>query len=275
MPTTFVSARGFDTRLLVAGSDDLPPLVLLHDLLPGSAADLDWNETSDRLGQDFRVLAPDLLGFGGSHSDFPVRSGVSAWTRARASQVAAALDELAVDRAYLVAVGLSGPLALTIMSTDPDRFAGACLIGPAGGRIDPTPELRFCLAFYDDPCVEAITSRVTWANLGEQQVLALSQQVRIRYEEAMRPDVRQAFESCFHGPDAPEHLVVPPAALHRIDHRIALVHGREDRIVPAESSLDLQRNLTNAAVHLLPGLGHAAAPDLLDRVIRTCLLPLS
>src|SRR5262245_50887727 len=56
MPTAFGPSR-----LLCAGRPEAPTVILLH----GYAAAADqWRPLMDRLAADYRLLAPDLLGFG-------------------------------------------------------------------------------------------------------------------------------------------------------------------------------------------------------------------
>lgn len=265
MQTTHLSAQGFDTDVLLAGDERREPILLLHDAIPGSCAATDWATLVARLAADHRVLAPDLLGFGATASDFQTRPGVSSWTRMRVAQVLAVLDELAVYRTHLVAAGLSAPVALALVSQDPDRFTGVCLVGAAGGRAEVTPELRSCLSFYDDPCVEAMTNLVAWSHHDpDRGSPPLADVVRDRYAEAVRTPAQQAFVACYSSSRVAEQLLVAPSVLRRIEHPVLLVHGREDRLVRPASSLHLHELLPNAAVHLLPNTGHAIASERLD-----------
>jgi pimeloyl-ACP methyl ester carboxylesterase len=64
--TSHVRAGGLLTRYLEAGPSDGEPLVLLHDGAFGSDAVSCWAPVIERLAERHRVLAPDLLGHGGS-----------------------------------------------------------------------------------------------------------------------------------------------------------------------------------------------------------------
>ncbi|MGX1163663.1 pimeloyl-ACP methyl ester carboxylesterase [Arthrobacter sp. SLBN-100] len=59
-------AGSFRTRYFEGGRYDAPVLVLLHDGAWGGSAPVTWGALAPLLTQDYRVIAPDLLGFGGT-----------------------------------------------------------------------------------------------------------------------------------------------------------------------------------------------------------------
>lgn len=269
------AAGGFDTTLIQGGPPDGEPVLFVHNTTPGVTAATGWGSFASRLSDEFRVLAPDLVGHGATTCERPVRTGLAAWTRTRVAQVLALLDELSVNRVHVVAAALAAPLALHLVSADPDRFVGVCLVGALGGKTEVTPEFRACMSFYEDPCVEAISNLVLWSYYDAEQVLpSLNDVVRALYSEAMRPEVRGAFESCYGSSRVAEQLLIAPAALRRIGNPVLLVHGREDRFARPSSAFYLQQHLPNASLHLLPNVGHALATervDELERLLRTYL----
>src|ERR1700723_2693272 len=66
--TRDVAARGARIRFVEAG--DGPPLVLVHDYLASRVA---WDDVLGGLSARFRVIAPDLPGFGESEKPPPSR----------------------------------------------------------------------------------------------------------------------------------------------------------------------------------------------------------
>src|SRR5580704_16493068 len=66
--TRDVAARGARIRFVEAGSG--PPLVLVHDYLSSRVA---WDDVLPRLATNFRVIVPDLPGFGESEKPPPAR----------------------------------------------------------------------------------------------------------------------------------------------------------------------------------------------------------
>lgn len=61
-----IKAGSFRTRYLEAGTPGNPQLVLLHDGAFGATAELSWGAVMAELATDFHILAPDLLGWGGT-----------------------------------------------------------------------------------------------------------------------------------------------------------------------------------------------------------------
>lgn len=86
-------------------------LVLLHGV-PGSC--LAWEGAVPRLARRFRVIAPDLLGFG--ESDSPT---AGYYMEEQAHAVHALLVALDVDSLYLVGHDFGGPVAITLLRLFP------------------------------------------------------------------------------------------------------------------------------------------------------------
>ena len=62
----YVRAGGFVTRYLEAGDRDAQPVLLLHDGAWGGCSSVSWGAMIQPLAENYRVLAPDMLGFGGT-----------------------------------------------------------------------------------------------------------------------------------------------------------------------------------------------------------------
>jgi len=90
-----------------------PVLVLLHGL--GSSA-MDWEEQYPHFESDYRIIAPDLRGFGAS--DKP--DGPYLVTR-HAQDVAALLDHLGVDSVLLLGFSMGGAVAFQFAASYPQR----------------------------------------------------------------------------------------------------------------------------------------------------------
>ena len=82
--------------------------------------------------------------------------------------------------------------------------------------------------------------------------------LRTRFEAAMNADVQRSFKAMFPAPrqTAIDDLVVSELALRRMDHPTLLVHGRDDHIVPMETSLYLLEHLPNVQLHVFGQCSH-------------------
>jgi pimeloyl-ACP methyl ester carboxylesterase len=109
-----VSARGARIRFVEAGSG--PPVVLLHDALAShetflqTAAHLTGERGAE--GASFRVIAPDLPGFGASEKPDPQRYAYG-WD-AFADSVADMIAGLGLGRVHVVGHAMGGGVALAL-----------------------------------------------------------------------------------------------------------------------------------------------------------------
>lgn len=77
-----VMVAGSDTAVIDAGDSgtSAPPVLLLHGSGPGVSAAANWRLVIPALGERGRVIAPDLLGFGGTATGGKHTFGRAAWT---------------------------------------------------------------------------------------------------------------------------------------------------------------------------------------------------
>lgn len=118
-----VAARGARIRFVEGGSG--PPLVLLHDYL---ASHVTWEDVLPRLSQRFRVIAPDLPGFGESEKPSPsrYRYDFDAFCESIVDLVAA----VGLGRVSLCGHAMGGAIALTLAATHPHVVDKLVLVNP-------------------------------------------------------------------------------------------------------------------------------------------------
>ncbi len=101
MTTTIVAphmidAGGVKTSYLEVGSGE--PVLMLHGSGPGVSALANWQHTIPTLAQRFRVLAPDLVGFGATERPDDVVYSLRSWT----DHVWAFLDAHGIEKTAVV-----------------------------------------------------------------------------------------------------------------------------------------------------------------------------
>lgn len=99
-------------------------VVLLHGS-PGSH--LDFASLGPQLAQRYRVIAPDLPGFGHSTQRVPDYSH-----RAHARYVLALLQRLSIERAHFVGYSMSGGVALHIADIAPEKVSSLTMMSAVG-----------------------------------------------------------------------------------------------------------------------------------------------
>ncbi len=124
LPTSHdVAARGARIRFVEAGSG--APLILLHDYL---ASRVVWDDVLPGLAQRFRVIAPDLPGFGESEKPPPgrYRYDFEAFSESLVDLIAA----VGLGRVSLCGHALGGAIALTVAATHADLVDKLILVNP-------------------------------------------------------------------------------------------------------------------------------------------------
>ncbi|MFN8149911.1 MAG: alpha/beta fold hydrolase [Solirubrobacterales bacterium] len=145
MSETTVEVSGID--LFVAEAGEGEPLVLLHGGGPGASGVSNYSRNIGPLAEHFRVLVPDLPGYGRSTKGVDGSDPFGYL----ADAIRGMLDELGVKRAHFVGNSYGGAAALRLALDTPERVDRLVLMGPGGigtTRGKPTDGLRSLLGYY-------------------------------------------------------------------------------------------------------------------------------
>jgi len=264
-----ITAAGITTNLHDTVVDPGGGTVLLiHGSGPGVSAWANWRLTIPALAQDFRVVAPDLTGFGFSERD-PASYTLAGWT----AHALGVLDALGLDRVSVVGNSFGGSIALSLAIHHPDRVDRLGLMGAVGVPFPITPGLDAVWGY--EPGVESMVEllRIFTATPGP----GIEDLARLRYEASVRPGVHEAYASMFPAPrqrwvDAMAH---PDEAISSIAAPTIIFHGREDRVIPLSTSLRLLDLIPDAQLHVFGDCGHWTQIEHADefaRLLRDFLL---
>ena len=102
-----VEANGIRTNYLEAGSGD-QTIVFVHGSGPGVTAYANWRGVLPVLGENFRCIAPDMVGFGYSERPEKPDYSLDTW----ADQTLGVMDALGIEKAHLVGNSFGGGIAL-------------------------------------------------------------------------------------------------------------------------------------------------------------------
>lgn len=238
------------------------PVVLVHGSGPGVSAWANWRLTLPSLSPRFRVLAPDVLGFG--HTDRPASTvyDLDTWT----AHLVGFLDALELPRVSIVGNSFGGALALSLATRHPDRVDRLVLMGTAGVPFDLTPGLDAVWGF--EPSMPAMRDLLDV--FAHDRTLVTDELARLRLDAATRPGVHEAYRSMFPAPRQAgvDGLVVDEALLRRLPHRTLVVHGRDDRVIPLATSLRLVELIDDAQLHVFGRCGHWVQIEQADEFTR-------
>ena len=247
---SMVDAAGFSTNIHDSVVDPGGGTVLLiHGSGPGVSAWANWRLTIPALEPHFRVLAPDIVGFGYTErtaDDY----NLDTWTR----HVLGVLDALEIDQAHVVGNSFGGSLALSLAIRHPDRVRRLGLMGAVGIDFPLTPGLDAVWGY--EPSVEAMSEllRIFTAT----PTPGLDELARLRYEASTRPGVHEAYAAMFPPPRQRwvAALSHDEALVSGITAPTLIFHGREDRVIPLATSLRLLELIPDAQLHVFGNCGH-------------------
>jgi 2-hydroxy-6-oxonona-2,4-dienedioate hydrolase/4,5:9,10-diseco-3-hydroxy-5,9,17-trioxoandrosta-1(10),2-diene-4-oate hydrolase len=133
--------------IFLAEAGDGPAVVLLHGGGPGASGVSNYERNIDALAGRFRVIVPDLPGYGRSSKRIDPNDPFGSL----ADAVRGVLDHLGLPTAHLVGNSYGGAAALRLALDTPQRVGRMVLMGPGGigtTRALPTPGLRRLFGYY-------------------------------------------------------------------------------------------------------------------------------
>jgi pimeloyl-ACP methyl ester carboxylesterase len=174
-----VVAGGFNTRYLEAGTRGKPALMLIHDGAFGTTAELCWSGMLNGLSRDYHILAPELLGWGGT--DKVVYFDRSPYA-ARIPHITAFTRELKVERADYLGASFGGSLIMraTVAPGNPWNIRRAMSLAGSGGPYRLQSGIE-ALADYT-PSIEA-AAKLTELIAGSTK--GLEEHIRQRHENSL------------------------------------------------------------------------------------------
>jgi len=243
-----VVANGIRTNYLEAG--DGPPVVLVHGSGPGVTAYANWRLTIPALADRFHCFAPDLVGFGYTERSTDLTYGVQTW----ADQVVGFLDAMGLEKASLVGNSLGGSIALRVAARHPERVDRLALMGSVGVPFELTEGLDGVWGYQ--PSLENM--RRILDVFAFSRDLVTDELAEVRYRASIQPGFQEAFASMFPAPRQRwlDALVTPDDEIARLPHETLLIHGRDDKVIPLDTSLRLLRLIERAQLHVFGRCGH-------------------
>jgi 2-hydroxymuconate-semialdehyde hydrolase len=243
-----VIAAGLKTNYLEAGQGE--PVILIHGSGPGVTAYANWRFTIEPLAQKYRVLAPDIAGFGYTERKSDQQYSLDFWVK----HLTEWMDAVGVKKARFIGNSFGGSLTLAIASRYPERVESFVLMGAAGVEFELTPELDAIWGY--EPSIENMRKIVM--SFAYDTSMMTDDLVRSRYEASVRPGYHESFSKMFEVPRQRhiKALATPDDQIRKIPHRAMVVHGRDDKIVPPTNSTKLHSLLKNSDLHMFSNCGH-------------------
>lgn len=233
-------------------------LLLIHGMAGSSAT---WRSVLPQLARNYRVIAPDLLGHGGSdkpRGDYSL-GAFAVWLRDL-------LDELGVMRATIIGQSLGGGVAMQFGYQHRDKTERLVLIGSGGLG----PDLNWMLRLLSTPGTEFVLPAVA-----PQPVLNVGNSIRSwlssvgvhsprgsemwsAYSSLADRETRQAFLRTLRS--VVDHRGQAVSALSKLHLTaqipVLFIWGDHDRIIPVAHGYAAHEALPGSRLEVLPGIGH-------------------
>ena len=240
-----------------------PPIVLLHGQ-PGTGAS--WDPVSRLLRTDFRVLAPDRVGYGAT-------GGEARGLRDNADLVAEFIRVRHAAPATVVAHSWAGGVAVLMAAHHGDTVQSLVLVGAAC-----TPDsLNILDRWLTTPVVGDVLTVAGLVGIGEvlPRIRTLSRYAPAPLRDqlfAVLPDEgvmkgqrgalgRSKRTFMIEQQALTSELPTVASQLGRLTVPVAVVSGDWDVVVPPRAAVSLARAIPGAELTFLPRAGHFAARD--------------
>jgi 2-hydroxy-6-oxo-octa-2,4-dienoate hydrolase len=244
-----ISAGGLETNYHDVG--DGTPIILLHGSGPGVSAWTNWKRVMPTLAEDFRVIAPDMAGFGYTERNAEINYDIKFWVK----HLIGFLDALGLARVSLVGNSFGGSLSLAAAARFPERFDRIALMGTPCDKFLMTPGLRAGWDYV--PSRENM--RAAMSHFPYDPSFITDELVEDRYETSMIPGAQEGLRKLLAKPadegDTPLSGM-PEQVVAGIEHPTLVLHGREDKVIPVEMGIRLGRAMPNADLHIFGKCGH-------------------
>jgi pimeloyl-ACP methyl ester carboxylesterase len=244
-------AGGIKTNYLEAGEGE-KHVVLIHGSGPGVTAYANWRLVIPELARQYHVVAPDLVGFGFTDRPDDVGYGLQTW----ADQVVALMDSLGLEKASLVGNSFGGSIALRIATQHPHRVDKMVLMGSMGVEFPLTEGEGLDRVWGYTPSFENM--RKVLDVFAYNRDLVNDELAEVRYRASIQPGFQESFGAMFPAPRQRwvTAMTTPAEQISALQHQTLIVHGREDQVIPVETSLQLFRMIPNADLHVFAKCGH-------------------
>lgn len=243
-----IQAAGIATNYHDQGCGE--PVLLIHGSGPGVSAWANWRLSLPVLSQNFRVIAPDMAGFGFSERPANYQYSMENWV----TQAVGLLDALNITKASVVGNSFGGALALALAIRHPERVNKLVLMGSVGVPFKITEGLDRVWGYQ--PSLEAMKSLLDI--FAYNRALVTDELAELRYQASIRPGFQESFAAMFPAPRQRwvDAMASALADIRALSHHTLIIHGRDDQVIPLQNAYQLLDLIEQAELHVFGQCGH-------------------
>lgn len=238
------------------------PVVLLHGSGPGVSGWTNWKRVMPALAGQFRVIAPDMAGFGYTERRADLEYNIKLWVK----HLIAILDALDLERVSLVGNSFGGSLSLAAAARFPERFDRLVLMGTPCDKFLMTPGLRSGWDYQ--PSRENM--RAAMQHFPYDSSVITDELVEDRYQASLIPGAQEGLRKLLAKPNEEGDTPLsgmPVKVVSAVEHPTLVLHGRDDKVIPADMGILLARSMPNADLHLFGRCGHWVQAERFDAFV--------
>ncbi|NUP15003.1 MAG: alpha/beta fold hydrolase [Streptomyces sp.] len=262
-------------QIFVAETGDGPPALLLHGGGPGASGVSNYSRNIAELAQRYRVIVPDLPGYGRSGKGIDHTDPFGSLARG----IRGVLDQLGLEKAHFVGNSYGGACALRLALDTPDRVDRMVLMGPGGigtTRALPTPGLNSLLGYYagDGPSRLKL-ERFIRNHLVFNAAEVPDSVIDARYEASIDPEV--VADPPLRRPSGPNALrtlwkmdFTRDRRLSRLAVPTLVLWGAADRVNRPSGGRMLAERMPNCDLYEVANTGHWVQWERADLFNRLC-----
>ena len=246
--TVFID--GLSTSYLEAGHGD--PVVLLHGGEFGISAEIGWEATIPVLAERYRVLAPDMLGFGQSAKVIDFNDGRGM----RIRHIARFCETLGVGSAHFVGNSMGAINLLVDATSESPLLPLRSLVAICGGgEIQRNQHME---ALYDYDATVPAMRRIVEALFHDPKYPADEAYVQRRYESSIAPGAWEALAAVrFRRPGAaPSPAPSSKRAYQRVTIPALVIEGACDKLLPSGWAKEIAGQLPKGRSAVIDAAGH-------------------
>jgi len=227
------------------------PVLMLHGVGPGTSIQGNYGPVLEPLAARCRIVAADLIGFGGSdRKPAPPYFDVELWLR----QAAALIDLLPPGPCGVAGHSLGGALALKLAARTA-RISRVLTSSTVGAPYAVPPALD---AFWSLPPDKGAL-RTAMERMVHDPAAVTDQMIDDRWALISSGDYGTYFAAMFAAPRQRylDAAVITDAEFARLSADVVMLHGRDDQPCPAAATtLAIAARIPHADVHLYGRCGH-------------------
>ena len=249
--------------------NELRALVLLHAFPIGANL---WEPQMRSVPKGWRLITPDLRGFGGS-TELDSVSALS--MQDYADDVVDLMGELGIERAVIGGCSMGGYATLALYGAHPEVFDGLILVNSRAGADSPEARAnrRSMLALVDREGPSGVARQMIPQLLGKTTKdtnTSIEAFVRRLIKQQSPLAIRGAIHRMMHRPDSTPLLA-------QVSVPALVITGEEDEMIPVDESRRMASAISGATLVIIPGAGHLSnleQPEAFNDAVNTFLAAL-